>query len=866
MAMSTLESFFEILQRSALLTSEKMGEARELAREADDPESLAKTLVRQESLTRWQAGQLLAGRHSFFLGKYRLLDLLGRGGMGSVFVAEHTTMKRQVALKIISKQLGRDPASIEQFITEARSIAALDHPNIVQAYDIDNEGGRYYIVMEYVEGRDLGRIVDSDGPLDCRAATDFIRQAAAGLDHAHSRDMIHCDVKPANLLVNSQAVVKILDMGMARLIGSDRNVSGGQGERVLGTVDYLAPEQALDSSRMDHRADVYSLGCTLYYLLSGHPPFPGGTLHERILKHQTQEPPDIRDKRRDVPQDLADVCRRMMAKDPADRCQTAGEVAELLADPIARCDAQLEAAVDPGFPQVVDREPEVIVLPASPATLAGRISDLFAAGTGALRNRPGLAAVCGLAGVALVAVFMVVFLQPEGGNVQETAKDNPSTGTRVSASQSPEQADTTPAKLPDGDEWPEIAKPSVAFDPGEFDGPPSKDKTPEVKEPPKRSGRKKADSTRSDDEIGPKSDKKPVAPTGSKAQDAGKKPAKSTPDVGKPMGKNPFADLAKIVDIPELRGGIDSTNQVFLGKINSAPGVDWRLALHGGADALKSSRHMTRKFVLKRTEPAVAKARWIVRLDESGAEGATKSTEVAEIWRAGGALMFRWSADAEPASANYLRNCLLEILVSGQGAYLTLVSPRKADPVPVDLSRGTSTTGTSLDWLPETGKLRVDVTGLDGFDDYRVDPAEPAAPGTLVGLFVDRTDSHGDVHPGVEFRVVFSLRASTFSAMVQLLDPSAGQFRSLRTQNLAMVRESLVRQQEEVLKKLNPRDKTRAPKGAASSQLNGQLSLLEKQLWYVDFWEKARHGARVHFLLHTKVDGRKLTLASTDRK
>ena len=199
--------------------------------------------------------------------------------MGSVFLgrARDDEPPRGVEDPAASRSARIRPRC-ERFLGEARAIAALDHPNIVQAYSVDNDGDRYYIVMEYVDGLDLQRIVEDEGPLDFERAADYIRQAADGLAHAHARKMVHCDIKPSNLLVNQQGVVKILDMGLARLTTEGDQAGGQPDEQVLGTVDYLAPEQALGGPDFDHRADIYSLGCTLYFLLTGHPPFPEGTL------------------------------------------------------------------------------------------------------------------------------------------------------------------------------------------------------------------------------------------------------------------------------------------------------------------------------------------------------------------------------------------------------------------------------------------------------------------------------------------------------------------------------------------------------------------------------------------------------------
>ncbi len=332
MTVTSAEEFFAVLEKSRLLIPAQLAQARSIAGPSDNPRTIAKNLARQDLISRWQAGQLLAGRSSFYLGKYRLIELLGRGGMGSVFLGQHVTMNRRVALKIISRHVSQNPASLERFLAEARAIASFDHPNVVRAYSIDSEGDLYYLVMEYVEGVDLQRLVENGGPLDCHRAVDYIRQAADGLDHAHQRNMIHCDIKPSNLLVNMQGVVKILDLGLARLAGGDELDAAGSDERVLGSVDYLAPEQAMKNPRLDCRADIYSLGCTLYFLLAGHPPFPQGTLPERILKHQTQAPPDLRAEQPKVPADLAVICKKMMAKKPEDRYQTAAEVSLALTE------------------------------------------------------------------------------------------------------------------------------------------------------------------------------------------------------------------------------------------------------------------------------------------------------------------------------------------------------------------------------------------------------------------------------------------------------------------------------------------------------------------------------------------------------
>jgi serine/threonine-protein kinase len=339
MVESKADKFLDLVRRSGLVDRERL--ARVLTALKDqgsdetvvDERGLADRLVGEGLLTPWQRDNLLKGRYKgFFIKKYKLLDLLGAGGMSSVYLAEHTLMRRRVAIKVLPKSRIKDSSYLGRFHREARAAAALDHRNIVRAYDVDNEGDVHFFVMEYVEGRDLQTIVKKEGPLDYVRAAEYVRQAAEGLDHAHRAGLIHRDVKPANLLVDRQNVVKVLDLGLAKFSEEGRaSLTVAYDENVLGTADYLAPEQAINSHGVDARADIYSLGCSFYFLLTGQPPFPEGTLPQRLLMHQKVPPPDIRVKRPDAPEDLVEICLRMMAKKPGARFQSAREVADALA-------------------------------------------------------------------------------------------------------------------------------------------------------------------------------------------------------------------------------------------------------------------------------------------------------------------------------------------------------------------------------------------------------------------------------------------------------------------------------------------------------------------------------------------------------
>ena len=303
-------------------------------------------LVRNGLLTHDQAEQFLRGKsRCFTIGPYTVLDQLGAGGMGSVLLCEHVGMGRVVAVKVLHRSATKDDSlfpptarsdessSLERFHREALAGLALNHPNIMRVFDMGEDKTNHYLVMEYVDGVSLQEIVRKSGPLSVVRATQYVGQAALGLQHAHAAGVVHRDIKPGNIMVNRNGVVKILDMGLARFgrFAQDqdsltRNLNG----TVLGTPDYFAPEQAEDPHTVDVRADVYSLGATFYYCLTGSPPFGRGTVLQIINRHQFRPPPSVRDHRPDVPEGLAAVITKMLAKNPADRYQNLAEVCTAL--------------------------------------------------------------------------------------------------------------------------------------------------------------------------------------------------------------------------------------------------------------------------------------------------------------------------------------------------------------------------------------------------------------------------------------------------------------------------------------------------------------------------------------------------------
>jgi serine/threonine-protein kinase len=331
----TIEEFLAVTRKSGLVDAARLEEA--IKKDWPDrsqplPEEFVQRLIDTSLLTKWQADQLRKGRSKgFTLGKYTLRGLIGAGGMSSVYLAEHATLHNLVAIKVLPVKRVDKSSYLARFEREAQAAARLSHPNIVRAFDLGTADTIHYIAMEYVDGIDLHQKVKRDGPLPLRDAVDAVRQAALGLHFAHEEGFVHRDIKPANLIVDKRGTVKILDLGLAFAGGEEEDsLTREHNEKVLGTADYLAPEQARDSHAADRRSDIYALGCTLYYLLVGRPPFAKGTLAERIQAHLHQTPPNLLVEATGVPSAIADLYFRMLEKHPDARPQSAKEIADSL--------------------------------------------------------------------------------------------------------------------------------------------------------------------------------------------------------------------------------------------------------------------------------------------------------------------------------------------------------------------------------------------------------------------------------------------------------------------------------------------------------------------------------------------------------
>jgi serine/threonine-protein kinase len=376
--MTTIDSvpmLLSVLRRVQLFAPEQVDEVeRELGPSYSDPYDLAEYLVQIEWLTAFQFRMLFEGRwEELNVGPYVILDQLGEGGVSQVYKAWDTLKGRMVALKVLRQNLASRSDALRQFQRELETVTKLHHPNIIRTFDAQQTGAVHYFAMEFVEGLDLQRYVETCGPLPVDLACELARQTAHGLQHAHQLGLVHRDIKPANLIVvhppvvgkwleslgnqvprrGPDPVVKILDWGLARLLRPPgetptdvptlpRTSDSLQAEKglLIGTADYIAPEQARDATLVDTRADIYSLGCVLYFLLAGRPPFTSPVLMQKLLQHQEEPPTPIQQLRPEVPDDLAATLHRMLAKKPEERFQ----IPLLVVAALRRCSTLLPAS------------------------------------------------------------------------------------------------------------------------------------------------------------------------------------------------------------------------------------------------------------------------------------------------------------------------------------------------------------------------------------------------------------------------------------------------------------------------------------------------------------------------------------------
>lgn len=419
-----LENVVKQLEDSGILAPGKLEGFVPPNAKPKDGEELLRELYKKNLLTKFQAQQVAAGRaKSLIMGNYVILDKIGAGGMGQVFKAEHRRMKRPVAIKMLPPALTKDAAALARFEREVEAAAKLRHPNIVAADDADEANGIHFLVMEFVDGKDLSALVKKNGPFSVGEAVNFVLQAAKGLAFAHQKGVVHRDIKPGNLLLDGDGTVKILDMGLARIQSSGDTPTQaeltGTGA-VMGTVDYMAPEQALGAKHADQRADIYSLGCSLYYLLTGKAAYDGDTLMAKLLAHQNNPIPSLRSIRPEVPEQLEAVFRKMIAKKVDDRYQTMNAV---IAD-LEQCGGA-QSVVPPPSTSTVGLTTLLNELPEAQTTIGQRNTLLSTPKRrrSAVKDKRPLLIGGGVLGLLILLAGLVVSLKTKDGTLIVTVNE-----------------------------------------------------------------------------------------------------------------------------------------------------------------------------------------------------------------------------------------------------------------------------------------------------------------------------------------------------------------------------------------------------------------------------------------------------------
>lgn len=410
-----LEQFVKQLEDSGLVAGETLMDFIPPKASPKDAEELVGELIRHKKLTKFQAEEVANGNgKSLVLGNYVLLEKIGAGGMGEVYKAEHRRMDRLVAVKVLPASTMKDPATVARFEREVKAAAKISHPNIVAAHDADCANGIHFLVMELVEGSDLSALVKKNGPFPVEKAINYVLQAAKGLEAAHAEGIVHRDIKPSNLLLDKKGTVKILDMGLARIETAGADVATqaeltGSGA-VMGTVDYMAPEQAISTRSADARADIYSLGCTMYYLLNGKAAYSGGSVIEKILAHREKPVPSISSLRPEAREQLQAVFNRMVAKKVEDRYQTMADVIAAL----EKCAALGKPLVTPSAMESLDDEQSVI----TPQTVVPKPASAHSS-----RNNKPLLVGAGLLAIMALLAGLVISLKTKEGTLVVTVNE-----------------------------------------------------------------------------------------------------------------------------------------------------------------------------------------------------------------------------------------------------------------------------------------------------------------------------------------------------------------------------------------------------------------------------------------------------------
>jgi len=732
MAVTTSEEFLAFLEKSDLLAPGDLAEVRGAAADQPDPKAVARQLIDQGLLTRFQAVQLLNGRHVLKLGTYRLMDQIGTGGTGTTYQVECSQTGQYLALKVLSRKLTAHADSLVRFQERVRKIASLDHANVNRVHEVRSQGGRHCLLMEYVPGENLDQRVKEKGPLPLQTVAGYVQQAADGLVYAHQHGVLHGDVKPTHLMLNEQGTIKILDTSTAPLAPAG------------GTADYAAPE-TISGGKADARADIYSLGCTFYFLLTGQPPFPEGTDEQKRKKHQQEMPRGVLELRHDVPTELAKICIRMMAKSPEHRLESAAAVSAALQEWLnAESETETQAAADQtdqemdgalaeamaasDFDDHLDDKPQSALR--RPTTSKGKT----AAGAAANSDqdaRAGSQIAVAAGGGKLFGLDLSKFLPASDGTPEGDAarkkqlirggvaggliavglillvwmyvlpifSDDGKSRSGPSVAAREVHDAPTPPTVDDGKQGKDQPPKEP---PGTDDGGTADDPTEEpveddggatVEDPGEEPTDVPDDDSTDDPDNGSTQDN--TADTGEGSTDV--------PDEEPVERPSPFCDLPRQAALPAVDGG---SKPGALGPVQLGPEDECSVELIAPASAREAA------VTLDPSHPFEGQMTWLVRL-KSSADG--KATAVGRFLLSREQLSYQWAPQATTIKeAQTIRQCVLRLKCGDDAHVLALQTPSVPEPITADFERNSMRALVNVDWSGDPEALRVEITSLEG--------------------------------------------------------------------------------------------------------------------------------------------------------
>lgn len=919
-------AYLDLLERSGLLAPEVLAAIRKSAAGQGDATSLARSLAKEGKLTKWQAQQLLYQFSGFTVGKYRLLDQIGRGPMGRVYLAEHGKLNKKVSLKLLPSRLGSQPDVLKRFLDEANRAGALNHRNIIHIFDVGkDDDGRYYLAMEHVEGKDVQRLVDASGPLGEAQAINLTRQAAEGLAHAHEQKLTHGDLKPSCLLVDAGGVVKILDLGLAEL--TNRSAASGTVDEsseapTLASLAFRAPELLANNRRPDVRSDLYSLGAILYFLLTGKPPARDESdVAAALLKVPGVSP------------ELANICDHLLAAEPQDRPESAAQIVAAL-ELAARAASSAEkgagkpaaerpsSAGKPKRPLVAKAldEPvgQIVVVSEDEPTASPSGDPLagFAIKTGRKRppaSRPAaepaatispaagkpiaskstsrlpliLGAAIGGGLVVIAGLVTILLVVLNRGGTQQLAKVNePAAAAKSEAAGPDKEAKAETADESNPDTNPVVAAedveskavvPPVAGAKG--DSPPPTASAPEKSpvSPPAAKGTADAPPASTNEPAPPAGTPTPTpAPTKGPPPPSEVKaePAKSTPaptpmpaagPAPAPVG-NPFQGFAATVSLPPLEAmgkpAEGALAPLPLGPVKIEPTALCIIKLKGGETAYKAKT----KFLLEPANQGTAERDWELKLQSDS----DAPLVIATLSLKENQLVYQWAEEAtRQQAAPYLCNCVLSLSAGAGTHQVALRKPVVVEPLAAEVEKGAINEKFNLEFPPGGKQITVELGPLSGGP-----PKHKVDPKTELEAFKDTTylfTGNADDALILGFKIDVSMPARTLQIVAQpqfLLHGMAKPERYLKTtaSRLGELFGGQI-QAAQFAGQIAARNPKADLKKQQETQAKGALELAQKNMAQVEqlkeIAKSLQAGGKIHFRAYYLADDAKVELVNT---